>query len=313
MTPTVAIFALSAVTVVGLLVGLIEMVWLENVFKHKSFPQKVISKFLIYTCFILLVNFITFPIAASLESNIPIWHRQVWLRFGNYLLSITFFSTLVQISFSLLLSLLYAAISENLGHTVLSNFFTGKYHAPRQEHRIFMFLDMKSSTTIAERLGDVRYFELLREYYASFSESIIKNYGEVYQYIGDEIVISWDAEKGLNNGYCIRCFFDMQKDLKNRASFFKKRFDIVPAFKAGLHIGKVTTGEIGALKKEIFYTGDVLNSTARIQGLCKSYEVDLIISSELIDQLPAHEFHIMPLDTVSLKGRLANMQINTIQ
>ena len=210
LTLPVIIFASIAVTLVGLLIGFIEVVLLENIFRHKSFPQKVGYKFALYTVLILVVISITYPIAASFESQLPIQDRRVWQKFGNYLGSITFLSTLLQISTSLFVSLLYAAISENLGYAVLVNLFTGRYHRPKEEQRIFMFLDMNSSTTIAEQLGHVRYFELLREYYSDLSDAIIQHMGEVYQYIGDEIVITWKDQKGLQDNHCIRCF-DLSK------------------------------------------------------------------------------------------------------
>ncbi len=193
-TFSVFIFSSIAITIVGLMVGFLEMVLLENLFRKRSFPQKVLYKFGLYTVIILVIICITYPIAASFESNISILDPRVWQKFSNYLMSVTFLSTLLQMSFSLLLSLLYAAVSENLGHSVLVNFFTGKYHKPREEERIFMFLDMNSSTTIAEKLGHIEYFELLSEYYSDLTNAIIDHYGEVYQYIGDEIVITWKGE-----------------------------------------------------------------------------------------------------------------------
>ena len=314
LTLPVFFFAMISVTIVGLIIGLVEVVLLENVFRKKSFPQKVFYKFVLYSFLIILIVAITYPIAASFESNLSILDVKVWQKFGNYLQSITFLSTLLQISFSLFLSLLYAAISENLGHAVLANFFTGKYHKPKQEHRIFMFLDMKSSTTIAEQLGHIQYFELLREYYLDFSDAIINHGGEVYQYIGDEIVVTWKAKQGLQKGNCVHCFFAMKADLQKRSAFYQKRFGMVPSFKAGLHLGNVTTGEIGALKKEIFYTGDVLNATARIQSLCKEYQLDLLISGELMTQLSSlHGLKGAFLGRVNLKGRVQPMDVFTIE
>ena len=78
--------------------------------------------------------------------------------------------TTVYMAAVIIVSLFYAEVSENIGPGVLANFFTGKYHTPIEEERIYMFLDMKSSTTIAENLGHVKYFEMLREYYSDLSE-----------------------------------------------------------------------------------------------------------------------------------------------
>lgn len=313
LTLPVFIFSSIAVLMVGLLVGFLEMVWLENLFRKRPFPVKVLYKFGVYTAFLLIIISITYPLAASFESNRSILDSKVWRKFFNFLLSVTFFSTLLQMSFSLLVSLIYAAISENLGHAVLVNFLTGKYHKPQEEHRIFMFLDMKSSTSIAEQLGHIQYFELLREYYSDLSEAIINHAGEVYQYIGDEVVITWKSRRGLENNNCINCFFEMKKDLQKRSSFYREQFGVVPTFKAGLHLGEVTTGEIGALKKEIFFTGDVLNATSRIQGLCKDYQVDLLVSGELIEHLsPTDHIQSKYLGTTQLKGRSKPMDVFTI-
>ena len=68
-----------------------------------------------------------------------------------------------------------------------------------------MFLDMNDSTSIAEQLGHIKYFKLLREFYSDLSEAIINHMGEVCQYIGDEVVISWKVKSGLANGNCVKC------------------------------------------------------------------------------------------------------------
>jgi adenylate cyclase len=313
LTFSVFVFASIAVTFVGLLVGAIEMIFIENLFRKSSFLEKILYKLGIYLAFILLINFITYPIAASFESDISLFDQQVWDKFGDYLASETFLSTILQMSSSILLCLIYAGISENLGHSVLVNFFTGKYHKPREEKRIFMFLDMKSSTAIAEKLGHIKYFELLREYYSDLSEPIINALGEVYQYIGDEIVMSWKYQNGLKNENCLKVFFEMEKSLQNRYDFYIKKFGVFPSFKAGLHFGQVTTGEIGALKKEIFFTGDVLNVTSRIQGLCNELNADLLVSSELLEQMYYPERYLLKSHGLKhLKGRSEPLEIFSI-
>ena len=177
-----------------------------------------------------------------------------------------------------------------------------------------MFLDMKSSTAIAEELGHVNYFAFLQEYYDELSDSIINHSGEVYQYIGDEVVVSWTERTGLKDSNCIKCFFAMKEDMSNRSEYYLEKYNAVPDFKAGLHIGKVTTGEIGALKKEIVFSGDVLNVTSRIQGLCKEYQSDLLVSDELINLFDdSLNKNIKSIGTINLKGRSEPMKIYSVQ
>ena len=153
-----------------------------------------------------------------------------------------------------------------------------------------MFLDMKDSTTVAEKLGHVSYFELLSRYYDAMSDPIINSLGEVYQYIGDEVVVSWTLENGLKDANCLNCYFGLKEALQYHFDSFRHEYGVVPDFRAGMHLGEVTTGEIGALKKEIVFTGDVLNTTARLQSLAKEYQTDLMLSGELVDLLPKEGF-----------------------
>ena len=148
-----------------------------------------------------------------------------------------------------------------------------------------MFLDLKSSTTIAEKLGHIEYFKMLKEYYADLSAPIVHYGGEIYQYVGDEIIITWKPKKGFANNNCLRCFFAMEDSIKRQAKKYQLKFGVIPTFKAGLHLGKATIGEIGVIKKEITFSGDVLNTTARIQALCNTHKVNLLMSEKIIKGL----------------------------
>ncbi len=306
----ILVFALIGITCIGLFVGFVEVLFLKRLFEKKSFSIKIVSKFIIYALFFFALIFIMYPIAASFELDTSIFDPRVWNKYFNFFFSLTHLSTAVQLTVSLLASLFYAEISENLGQNVLLNFFTGKYHRPVSETRIFMFADMKSSTTIAENLEHIKYFNLLQSYYYDFTNAIIKNYGEVYQYIGDEIVISWKLKSGLRNNNCVHCFFDMKADLLKRKPYYLKTYGLFPDFKAALHVGEVTVGEIGALKKEIFFTGDVLNTTARMQGLCTRFKEDLLISSDLYKRLKLKsDYDYKMLGNTKLKGKVTTIEL----
>ena len=314
LTPRIVVFSSFAIFFVGLGVGLLEIFFLDRLFKKYSLGRKVLFKFLFYFLFAHLLIFFFYPLAGAVETGASPLDARILEKFSRFLVSVNFISTMVQISFSLVVSLLYAAVSDSLGHSVLINFFTGKYHKPKKEERIFMFLDMRDSTTIAEQLGHVRYFQLLGKYYQTMSEAIVNSYGEVYQYIGDEVVISWPVKRGLESARCIQCFFDIQNDFLKEAETFNKQFGLFPGFKAGMHLGEVTTGEVGALKTEIVFTGDVLNTTARIQSLCNQYNADLLISQDLYTQLGDQAtFQFQKLGSTELKGKQQQVGILKVQ
>jgi adenylate cyclase len=210
-------------------------------------------------------------------------------------------------------SMLMVRLNDQYGNGSLS-YLTGRYHKPRQEMRIFMFLDMRSSTAIAEQLGHVKYFQLLNELFTDITDPIVYSRGEIYQYVGDEISVSWTLRNGVRRQRCIRCFLDIRTKLKRRAQHYQGRYGIVPTFKAGFHYGPVTTGEVGLVKRERIYSGDVVNTAARIQNICNDHSVDNLISKDLLDilQLPKG-YEPREIGSIALRGKSQSTSLWTIE
>ena len=291
-------------TCTGMAVGIFEVRYLNRLFIRQSFGVKIAFKALVYLIIIVAFLLLSATISNVQKFDTAVSEPVVWNSTWNFLSSFAFWSIAIFIAAVMVMALFYSDISDNLGQGVLFNYLTGKYHRPVEEERIFMFLDMKSSTAFAERLGHVRYFEMLKAYYADLSDPIIDCAGEIYQYVGDEIVVSWPMDEGLRNNNCIRCFFAMREALASKAGQYQQTYGLVPTFKAGLHCGIVTTGEIGIIKKDIIFTGDVLNTTARIQGLCNDQGVDFLVSEQLAKKLaPDPSLKIRALGPIALRGR----------
>jgi class 3 adenylate cyclase len=300
--------------VMGLLIGILEVFWLGNAFIQRSFTEKIVYKSFIYVGIIVFFLVSSTVVANLVRMSTGIGDKQVWNDVGKFFRNYAFISLGIFVGAITLVVQFYTEVSESIGQKVLSNFLTGQYHRPKEEERIFMFLDLRSSTTIAEKLGHLRYFEMLREYYADISGAIIDHSGEVYQYAGDEIIVSWLLPKGLRNNRCLECFFAIKDIIKVREEKYVTRFGHLPGFKAGFHYGMVTTGEIGVIKKEILFTGDVLNTTARIQGLCNSYSVDLLISGQLLSRLnPGPDLVLKELGSAELRGRQEKITLYTVE
>jgi len=300
--------------ITGLLIGTVEILYFNKLFAQKKLIQKIIFKTITYLAIIIVFLLAISVLTNCMETQNSVFNRQVWSNVWLFFNNFAFWSVEIYIASMIGVTLFFHEVSDNLGQGVLTNFLTGKYHSPVEEERIFMFLDMKSSTTIAEKLGHVHYFEMLRAYYVDLSDPIINYAGEIYQYVGDEIVVSWTLQNGLQNNNCIRCFFAMEEALRQQTKKYHARFGMLPEFKAGIHTGKVTTGEIGTIKKEIIFTGDVLNTTARIQGLCNTYKVNLLISDQLMKKLtPDSFFQVEALGESELRGRGERVKLFTIQ
>ncbi len=298
----------------GFLHGWVEVTWLSKKFTKSPLWIKIVLKTLFYLLFIII--FLT-VLTLSVNSNrfdLSLFHPTVIQSVKKFMNSFAFWSVVIYIGFGITIGMLLVEISSYLGSGVFLNFVFGKYHTPKRESRIFMFLDMKSSTSIAEQLGHSKYFRLLKEYYGDMANAILETSGEIYQYVGDEIVVTWPEKSGLYANNCIECFFRISKTLEKRKSHYLKRFNFFPSFKAGYHIGLVTTGEIGVLKKEIIYTGDVLNTTARIQAECNNYDVRMLISEQLVNQLAkSKSYEFKKMDNLQLRGKRQLIQLYTLE
>jgi adenylate cyclase len=172
-----------------------------------------------------------------------------------------------------------------LGANVLGYFVAGVYHRPKAEERLFLFLDLSGSTQLAERLGSARYFELLRRFVDDLTEPVLETGGEVYQYAGDEVVITWPMDAGLRTAACVRCFFDVRAAIRRDAARYERDFGVVPAFRGGLHGGPVTAGELGDLRRQIVFVGDILNTAARLEEYAKRTGHDLVVSGAVLGKI----------------------------
>lgn len=204
-------------------------------------------------------------------------------------------------------------IYDKYGPGNFRNLLLGRYFHPQEEERIFMFLDLRSSTSIAEELGDLLYFQFFHDFINEATEPILYAKGEIYQYIGDEIIVSWKMKNGLENNNCLNCFFDIKAAFRAKRPYFLKKYGYSPEFKAGLHYGPVISGEIGAVKKEIAFSGDVLNTASRIQNECNKHQLDLLLSDELLDLLKKSEkYQAKSIGTIQLRGKAEGIGLSTI-
>ena len=204
-------------------------------------------------------------------------------------------------------------INYKFGHRTFGDILRGRYHTPKAEKRIFMFLDLNGSTQMAERLGNEKYHGLLKDFFGDITDPIIDNKGNIHQYVGDEVVVAWDYGEGLERQHCVKCFFDIKAVVAQKAENYRKRYGLVPSFKAGFHSGDVVAGEVGIVKRDITYSGDVLNTTARILGKCGELKEEILVSSELLALLkPSPRYQSRLLGNIPLRGKEKEVSIHSL-
>ncbi len=172
-----------------------------------------------------------------------------------------------------------------LGAKALVSLVTGRYHRPRAEERIVLFFDLRGSTALAERLGDAAFLNLLNRVFYLITDPVLDSRGEIYRYVGDEVIITWAAEAGLRDAACVTCLFAITDLIASEHDAFVAEFGEAPRLRGALHIGPLMIGVIGDLKTEIVMVGDTMNTTARIEDACRVTGNDYIVSGDLLRRL----------------------------
>lgn len=287
--------------------------YINEKYRDKPYGFTVVA---VVVSFIIVVSIIAVLLAAviaPLQTGKSFAHPETQKMFRHALFDPIHLKNITIWSLVVAVTQIFLQFNTKFGEGNLWNMVRGRYQTPKKEQRIFMFVDINSSTTIAEKLGDEKYHQFLKDYFSDITNPILDNKGEIYQYAGDEVIISWKYAAGITNSNCIDCFFDMKKQINKHSAFYMVKYGLVPGFKAGLHFGEVVAGEVGIIKRDITFSGDVLNTTSRIQGKCREFNTDVLASSDLIDAIPvAVKYRVTQLGSIQLRGKEKEVGLSTV-
>ncbi len=299
----------------GLIGGLITVNLMEYWLRRHAFWKALLLIIVIYTITAIAISFLGAAYLASENFELPMWHQEVIEEAGFIFGSWIFLKNFVIWLFIVLATLVVLMINDKYGPGVFPDYLRGKYFHPKREERIFMFADIKNATGIAEILGEQKYFNFLKDFFKDITPAIVQSRGEIYQYVGDEIVVSWKMNKGLKNNRALLCFFEMRSLIQGKKELYLEKYGEIPEFKVGLHYGQVMVGELGQVKREIAFSGDVLNTTSRIQAKCNDLGVDILASvafGNILGELP-NGLHQHPLGSQILKGKAEELELVTFR
>lgn len=232
-------------------------------------------------------------------------------RFGfNNLTIMTFFFSIG----SALLINFVIEMSVLLGPGVLKDLIRGRYHRPRRERRLLVFFDMRGSTAIAEKIGDMAYHSLLNRFFIDLTEPVLAWRGIVHKYVGDEMIVTWPLENGRDASGAYAAVLAARKRFALLRDDYQREFGVAPDFRAVLHAGEVVAGEMGEVKREIALLGDTVNTTAKIEGVAKTLAEPVLASIDALNAavLPSGVRSRL-LGSFSLPGKLAPVELHSIE
>lgn len=195
-------------------------------------------------------------------------------------------------------------INRKIGQGVLISHILGTYYTPVIQARIVMFLNINNSKKISQKLGPFTFHQFLNEFFFDITTTIVKRQGIIYEYIEDLVVITWSIEKGRRDANCIRVFFEINEALATSKEKYYKKYGFMPKIKTGLHTGELVRAEIGDVKTQIVFHGDVMNTSSRVLGKTNELNAPLLATKDLLDiiDLPLL-YDSQSVGRIKLKGK----------
>ncbi len=294
--------------ITGLIFGAVDFLLPRSFLKRTSFGKALLLRTATYFAIFILIT------AAGVTTFTYFDKNEIALSdFVNF-----FFSSEMLLVFLYFFSVVFLIhfvkeVDRKFGPGNLLRMLRGSFHKPKEVERVFMFLDLKSSTTIAEQIGHLKYSQLIQDCFSDL-EIVFKYKAEVYQYVGDEAVLTWTMQNGTAGSNAIKAFFSFKHQIQKRAEYYQKNYDLVPEFKAGLNAGRIVVAEVGEEKREIAYHGDTINTAARIQSECAIQGEEILISKNLYELVVSdNQFTFSPKGEVQLKGKSIKTEIFSIR
>jgi len=261
-----------------------------------SFTVNLLVRSAVYAAIIMIIQgFHLGEVIAGLPAET--FSRNFWSSF----ISAALISVLMNLGFG---------IANIIGPRAFLNFVSGRYHSPVEENRFVLFVDIAGSTGLAERLGGVAIHRLLDRTFRLLTEAVVDYRGEVLNYVGDEVIVTWRESDGAIDCRPLHCFVAMRDELARASSQLDREFGAVPRIRGSLHFGPVIVGEIGDVKRAIVFNGDVMNTAARLEELSRNVEGGFLVSRAAMERFSsAPPFAVRDLGRLPIRGRADGIDV----
>ncbi|HIL58458.1 MAG TPA: adenylate/guanylate cyclase domain-containing protein, partial [Rhodothermales bacterium] len=163
---------------------------------------------------------------------------------------------------------------------------------------------------LAQRLGPAESHAFKNDFFLDVAGPILATGGQIYQYVGDEVVVTWRVRGGRLARHPAETLLLLDDAIAERAERYRQRYGEVPRYKAGLHTGEVVTAEVGTIKKDLVHTGDAVNVAARVEGQCHALGARLLASEAALRLAPLPDgVEAEEVGAVELRGRAGAVRL----
>lgn len=297
---------------VGIWTGVLEEFLFGRRFRSLAIPLQFIGKAVAVNAFTIAI--VLLALATDLGHSLP-YGMEARFATGTHFTDTNLIRTALQVVVVTSVAILIVQVEEFMGRRFFMGFLLGWYDKPRESERVVLSIDLVSSSALNERLGDMLYFRFLNFTHSLMTEAVLRHDAEIHKYVGDEVIFTWTMREGLHNFNCLALYFDIRGRLEAHRHEMMREFGAFPQFRGGLHGGRVITAQVGHIKRAIDLSGDVMNTTSRVESLAKTLKVDLLITQELLDRMPdAHLNYSFGEEVeIQVKGGKRRLTVRTVE
>jgi adenylate cyclase len=167
-----------------------------------------------------------------------------------------------------------------------------------------MFCDMRGFTKMSETMEPTQLQGLLNDVFSRLTNVIRNNRGTIDKYMGDCVMAFWGApvETPEHAALAVKTAMEMANEVRKINEEHRAKGMPEIGVGIGLNTGSMCVGDMGSsIRKSYTVIGDAVNLGSRLEGLSKTYGVDIVVS-ESTKKL-ASDFAWQELDRVRVKGK----------
>jgi class 3 adenylate cyclase len=171
-----------------------------------------------------------------------------------------------------------------------------------------LFCDIRDFTSLTESLNPYERQTFLNQYFTMMTHPIVRNGGEVDKIMGDCVMGVFP-----DGGSAVQAAIDMRLQLQD----FNQRMykDGQPKIKNGIGIakGEVMLGNFGSFEKlDRTVIGEAVNIASRLESKTKMYNLEVVVTEDVIRDLPPGSGHYRWIDVAQVKGSTRHLKLYEI-
>lgn len=173
-----------------------------------------------------------------------------------------------------------------------------------------LFSDIRGFTSRSERLSAEEVVAFLNSIHTPLTQHVLDSGGTLDKFMGDGMMAFWNAPVEVPDHVraALRAALEMQRTVQDMQARLQAEAAAgggpaaTLAVGIGIHTGPAAVGNIGSAQRfDYSAIGDTVNAAARIEPLCKSFGVGILVSEAVVEAAP--DFAFLYIGSVALRGR----------